>query len=239
VPIKILVVIPAYNEEATIYEVVSSLISSGYPNVLVVDDGSVDQTTVLAKAAGAQVIRLAYQMGAWRAGQTGMRYARQEHFDEVITFDADGQHLPESIAVLQAAREEADLVIGACVNRGSKLRRLAWRYFRLISGLSLVDFTSGLRLYGRRAIQLLARAEATSLEYQDIGVLMLLSSAGLAFKEVDVDMIERRAGVSRIFYSWRTVAYYMVYTTFLCLAKIGYTPFARITADPSASERLI
>jgi hypothetical protein len=52
-------------------------------------------------------------------------------------------------------------------------------------------------------------------------------------------MIERRSGVSRIFYSWRTVAYYMVYTTFLCLAKIGYTPFARITADPSASERLI
>jgi len=239
VPIKTLVVIPAYNEEATIYEVVSSLISSGYPNVLVVDDGSVDQTTVLAKAAGAQVIRLAYQMGAWRASQTGMCYAMQERFDEVITFDADGQHLPESIAVLQAAREEADLVIGACVNRGSKLRRLAWRYFRLISGLSLVDFTSGLRLYGRRAIQLLARAEATSLEYQDIGVLMLLASADLDFKEVDVDMIERRSGVSRIFYSWQAVAYYMIYTTFLCLAKIGYTPFARITADPSASERLI
>ena len=227
-PASTLIVIPAYNEQDTIASVVGSIRREGYPNILVVDDASTDETRIRALSAGAKVVSLAYQLGAWKATQTGMRYAHYHEFDQVITFDADGQHLPDSIGRLLASTPDADLVVGSCLQRGSLLRRFAWRYFRILSGVGLLDFTSGLRLYKKNAVNILAREEASLLEYQDIGVLMLLASAKLTFREVDVRMAPRASGISRIFNSWRAVAYYMVYTTFLCLAKFGHSPFSRV-----------
>lgn len=217
---------------------VRSLVSESYTDILVVDDASTDETRERARAAGAEVVALAYQLGAWKATQTGMRYAVDNGFEQVITFDADGQHLPESLTQLQAASVEADLVVGSCIQRGSLLRRFAWRYFRMLSGVGLADFTSGLRLYNKKAVVLLSREEASMLEYQDIGVLMLLASANLRFREVSVQMASRVSGVSRIFGSWRAVAYYMAYTTFLCLSKIGHSPFARIDFGDSLKGKL-
>ncbi|MEN9493440.1 MAG: hypothetical protein RJA63_3889, partial [Pseudomonadota bacterium] len=114
---------------------------------------------------------------------------------------------------------QADVVIGAHVERASRLRQFAWSWFRTITGVELRDLTSGFRWYNRRAIELLAAHEATLLDYQDIGVLLLLRKAGLRMVEIPVSMNTRQAGKSRIFYSWFSVARYMITTTLLCLAR--------------------
>ncbi len=189
--------------------------------VLVVDDGSRDATVEAARAAGAATLSLSLGLGAWGATQAGIRYALRNGFSSVVTLDADGQHLPETLPDLFAARERsgASLVIGTCTSRLSRAKRVAWRYLRVLTGLRLSDFTSGLRLYDARATALLAGAEASLLDYQDIGVLMLLARHRLPIDETPVAMLPRRAGHSRVFASWLVVLRYMLSTTVLCLAQ--------------------
>lgn len=189
--------------------------------MIVIDDGSQDNTVVEAQSAGATVLRLPEQLGAWGAIQTGMRYAVRKGFDIAVTMDADGQHnssdIPNLIAPLLA--EEANVVVGACPQRGSPLRHLAWRWIRSLSGINLGDFTSGFRAYDRLAIRKAASWKATLLEYQDIGVLMLFQRHSLVITEVIVTMSERVSGHSRIFGDWGAVTYYMAYTFILGLSK--------------------
>lgn len=191
-------------------------------HILVVDDASRDATATAAAAAGAIVLRLPLGLGAWGATQAGIRYALRHGFSDVITLDADGQHLPDSLPELLAARQRAgaNVVIGTCVGRLSRAKRIAWRYLRVLTGLKLTDFTSGLRLYDADAIEVLAGQEASLLDYQDVGVLMLLSRSGLKIAETPVPMLPRRAGRSRVFASWPVVALYMMHTTVLCLAQL-------------------
>jgi glycosyltransferase involved in cell wall biosynthesis len=214
-----LVVIPAKNEAATIAAVVQIVLNQGFADVLVVDDASDDNTGAVARAAGAMVLAAPLPQGAWGAMQTGIRYGVRHNFTSVITLDADGQHRPEEIDRLLQAARFADVVIGACPSRGSPARKFAWAFFRRITGFSLEDLTSGFRLYNARACKLLAGEEATLIDYQDMGVLLLLRSAGMSFAEVEVQMNARENGVSRIFYSWWAVARYMLETTVLCIAK--------------------
>lgn len=214
-----LVVIPALNEAESIGAVIERTRQAGYLDILVVDDRSTDATATLAKAAGARVITAPLGQGAWGAMQTGIRYALREGYSGVITLDADGQHDPRDIRALVACGRDHDVVIGACPERGSPMRKLAWRYFRTITGFNLEDLTSGYRYYNRRACALLAGEEATLLDYQDIGVLLLLSKAGCSIAEIPVAMNVRENGASRIFSSWWTVARYMAETTLLCLAR--------------------
>jgi glycosyl transferase family 2 len=217
-----LVVMPARDEAPTVGSVVAEVRRLLGCSVLVVDDASADSTYDAATAAGAAVLRLPLGLGAWGATQAGIRYARRNGFGEVITLDADGQHLPESLPALLSERERtgANVVIGTCVTRLSRAKRIAWQYLRLLTGLKLTDFTSGLRLYDAQAIEVLSGQEASLLDYQDVGVLMLLSRAGLTITETPVAMVPRRAGRSRVFASWRVVARYMMHTTVLCLAQI-------------------
>jgi hypothetical protein len=114
---------------------------------------------------------------------------------------------------------EADVCIGACTSRGSPLRRFAWVLMKKTSGLSLEDITSGLRAYNRRALVELAGWRATLLDYQDIGVLLLLQSRGLKIIDLEVSMRPRSNGPSRVFHSWFLVAYYMCHTLLLGLTK--------------------
>lgn len=123
------------------------------------------------------------------------------------------------LPTLLAQSAAADVVIGAHPQRVSPMRLLAWRWFRALTGLDLKDLTSGFRYYNRRAITALAGPEATLLDYQDIGVLILLQRAGLRLTEVPVMMHPRQAGQSRIFNSWGTVLWYMLSTTVLCLSR--------------------
>ena len=214
-----LVVIPAKNEAITIARVVQNVLNEGFADVLVVDDASDDDTGHVARAAGAVVLRATLPQGAWGAMQTGIRYGVRHNFTSVITLDADGQHRPEEINRLLQAAKFVDVVIGACPSRGSAARKFAWAFFRRLTGFSLEDLTSGFRLYNARACKLLAGQEATLIDYQDMGVLLLLRSAGMTFAEVEVQMNARESGASRIFYSWWAVARYMLETTVLCIAR--------------------
>ena len=216
---SILVVIPARDEAATIGQVVSALIAAGWQHIFVVDDHSSDGTGDIARRAGATVTRPVLPLGAWGGMQLGIRHAQAHGFESVITMDADGQHEVQEIAALLAASASADVVVGAHPERASRLRQVAWRWFRAIAGFELRDLTSGFRLYNRQSIAILAASEATLLDYQDVGVLLLLRKAGLRIAEVPVSMNIRQVGKSRIFYSWFSVARYMVTTTLLCFAR--------------------
>jgi glycosyltransferase involved in cell wall biosynthesis len=218
----VLVVIPAYNEAATVAEVVRGVIEHTGCAVLVVNDASADDTAVRARAAGASVIDLPINLGAWGAAQTGMRYAQRHRYGTVITLDADGQHHPESVPALLAALDgdEADVVIGTYAQRLSTAKRIAWWYFRMLTGLPVRDFTSGLRAYNRRAVRTLAAREASLLDYQDMGVLMLLNQKGFRLHELETPMSPRQSGMSRVFASWFVVARYMLHTTVLCCARL-------------------
>ncbi|MEO6104725.1 MAG: glycosyltransferase family 2 protein [Pseudoxanthomonas sp.] len=217
-----LAVMPARNETATVAEVVSGVRAALGCDVLLVDDASTDDTVAVAKAAGATVLQLPLGLGAWGATQAGIRYAHRHGYAGVISLDADGQHRPESLPSLfdAQARSGAHVVIGTCVGRLSRAKRMAWRYLRLLTGLDLHDLTSGLRLYDAEAVRTLSGPQASLLDYQDIGVLMLLTRRGLHIVEQTVPMQERTVGHSRVFASWFVVMRYMVNTTVLCLAQL-------------------
>lgn len=220
-----LAVIPARNEAATVGVVVAGVRRALGCVVVVVDDGSSDGTAEAARDAGAIVLRLPLPLGAWGATQAGIRYAVRHGFSMVITLDADGQHQPELLPLLVEAlgRCDVNVMIGTCEERLSRAKRVAWWYLRILTRLDLRDFTSGLRLYDARAMRLLAGASASLLDYQDVGVLMLLARNGLRVAETPTPMLPRRVGQSRVFASWLVVARYMLHTTILCVARAHRT----------------
>ena len=214
-----LVVIPAKDEALTIGPLIAALRAKGWMHVLVIDDQSRDETGVLASAAGAQVLQPLLPLGAWGAMQAGIQYGLAKGYKAVVTMDADGQHEVDELPKLMASRSCADVVIGAFPARASAARRLAWFWFRTLAGFDLHDLTSGFRLYNRQAMKVLASHEATLLDYQDVGTLLMLRKAGLSVTEVPVAMNMRLSGKSRIFSSWTHVARYMAVTTLLCLSQ--------------------
>ena len=214
-----LIVIPARDEAATVAQVIKALIEAGWCDIFVVDDQSTDNTGALARGIGATVTRPTLPLGAWGGMQLGIRHALARGYQTVVTMDADGQHEVQEIPNLLAGLANADVVVGAHPQRASRLRHIAWRWFRMIAGFELRDLTSGFRCYNRSAIELLAADEATLLDYQDVGVLLLLRKAGLRIAEVPVNMNARQIGKSRIFNSWFSVTRYMATTTLLCLAR--------------------
>ena len=235
---RLLAVIPARNEAGTVAAIVRGVIASVGCDVLVVSDASTDETMSLASAAGAIVIDLPCRLGAWGATQTGMRYAQRNRYHMVLTLDADGQHHPQQLPALLAEQYRcgANVVIGTYAQRLSAAKRLAWHYFRLLTGIGVQDFTSGLRVYDRRAVRTLASREASLLDYQDLGVLMLLRKKGLTLHETPTVMSPRHQGGSRVFSSWRMVSRYMLHTTVLCFAQLGVR--GRIAARKRAAANV-
>jgi hypothetical protein len=216
------VLVPAWNEEVTVADVVSKIRNDCQYDVIVINDASTDQTAERAAAAGATVLNLPINLGAWGATQTGIRFALKRGYRQVITMDADGQHLPAAIPdlLVPIAAGEADMVIGSCTQRGSRARKMAWRFFRGMTGLEIEDLTSGFRAYDLAAMKILASKKATLLEYQDVGVLLLLIHAGLRMREIKVPMCVRVSGSSKIFSSWFKVAEYLLLTLILCTSHI-------------------
>ena len=212
------VVIPAFNEEQLVAQVVHEVRGLGLP-VIVVDDGSTDATAHRAEEAGAVVMSMPLRAGAWGASQAGLKLALQMGWQHVVTMDADGQHLADSLPALLAASQHSDVVIGACPQRASRLRHLAWGLFRSLSGLIVRDLTSGLRVYNRRAVRILLGATATMADYQDVAILLLLQANGLRLCEIPVPMRARADGKSRIFSSWGRVILYMLCTTLLSWSR--------------------
>ena len=156
------IVIPGYNEGRMIAKTIAS-VRDWLPNVVVVDDGSSDNTASQARWGGAHVVRHPVNLGQGAALGTGIRYALLEGAEYIVTFDADGQHQPTDIDVLlKTARDSrADVVLGSrFLGQASNmpasrraLLKLATIYTRLTTGLSLTDAHNGLRLFTRRAAE--------------------------------------------------------------------------------------
>ncbi len=220
---RLAIVLPAYNEANNLGPVLARLRAATSAEAIVVDDHSDDETAAVARAAGATVLSMPFRFGAWTATQTGLRYAYRHGYDLVVTMDADGQHDPAQIDTIIAPilDGQAEVVIGACVARASRLRRFAWRYLRLLSGLEIADLTSGFRAYSRRATAVAASWAATSFDYQDLGLLLLMRRKRLRVIERDVTMAPRLDGKSRVFSSWFAVAHYMAFSSILGASKRG------------------
>lgn len=218
-----LIVIPVYNEQQSIGGVLQELARIESFDVLVVDDASTDDSLQIARSFNSvKVLPLGINLGAWGAIQAGMRYALKHGYQRVLTMDGDGQHHIGEISKLISAADAdkyASVVIGACTARGSRLRHWAWSYFRKLTGVGIEDITSGFRLYNRDAIRVLSQRRGTLLDFQDVGVLLLMQEAELEVIETNVEMSPRQAGKSHIYYSWFAVAYYMLLTTILSVAK--------------------
>jgi polyprenyl-phospho-N-acetylgalactosaminyl synthase len=189
-----LIVVPAWREATAIADVVVRLRAAGW-NVLVVDDGSPDDTAARAIACGASVIRHPVNLGQGAALQTGFEYVRRHAFAHVVTFDADGQHRAEDVAALVSAlRSGADLAlgsrglggtVGASWARRWLLRCATWVSNR-ISGVRLTDAHCGLRAIRVDALQhlslscdgmahaseLLARARRARLHIVEVPVVV-------------------------------------------------------------------
>jgi glycosyltransferase involved in cell wall biosynthesis len=215
---SVAILIPAWNEETTVADVVNRILQVGLYDVIVINDASTDRTAERAVKAGATVLNLTVNLGAWGATQTGIRFALKKGYRQVITMDADGQHLSSAIPHLlePITMGQADVVIGSCTERGSYARKVAWRFFRGMTGLDIEDLTSGFRAYDLPAMKMLASKKATLLEYQDIGVLLLLMHSGLRIQEIQVPMRPRISGSSKIFSSWFKVAEYLLLNMVLC-----------------------
>lgn len=218
-----LIVIPALNEESSIQAVIDKLLAENLTNILVVNDNSTDKTKTIVTQSGVELINLPLQLGAWGATQTGIRYALKKGYDYVITMDADGQHLSNGVKKLKKhlAQTKANVVIGTYTKRLSKPKRAAWWFFKAITKLKIEDLTSGFRIYDRKAMRILSSSSASLLDYQDVGVLLLLTKSGMKITETEVPMKNRKNGKSKIFYSWWMVLKYMIQTTTLCIAKTG------------------
>ncbi len=203
-----LVVIPAFNEAASIGDVLQG-VQAAAPglDVLVVDDGSTDDTAAAARRAGARVARLPVNLGVGSALQTGYKYALREGYDCVVQLDADGQHEPADIRGLLAVMErgETDVVIGSRfltdgAYRPGMTRGAGMRTFRLLAflltGARFTDVTSGFKALNRRALDFFV-AERYPTDYPDADVLMMLTRAGFRITEVPVRMYPRARGRSQ------------------------------------------
>lgn len=187
------VVIPAYQEAAAIGPVVRAVAALQY-RVLVVDDGSRDDTAAMAAAAGATVVKHPINLGQGAALQTGIEFALQHGALHIVTFDADGQHRPEDIDALlrPLIAGEAEFSLGSRFLGGTvdapRLRllllRAATAFTRLTTGLALTDVHNGLRAFSRRgamAVNLRQNRMAHASE-----ILDQIAQSGLRYVEIPV-----------------------------------------------------
>ena len=233
--------VPAYNESATIADVVLALRRHApHFDALVIDDGSTDCTAAFASEAGATVIQLPFNLGIGGAVQTGFVYARDQGYDFLAQVDGDGQHDCEELQRLAEAMRESgvDMVCGsrfmsddhhypAPISRRTGIHIFAFVLSRIV-GMRVSDPTSGFRLYNRRAIELFARDYPH--DYPEVEAVLMLHHHRLRMREIPVRMYLRGGGTSSI--SSGKSAYYMV-KVFLAL----FVALARRRPVVDASDR--
>jgi len=213
---RLLVFAPAYNESGAIVRVILAVRATAPgAQVLVVDDGSADDTSACARSAGARVVRHPYNLGIGAAVQTGLRYACAEGYDLVIRVDGDGQHNHEDIPALYGAfcAQGADAAFGSRflpdgpwrVHRDGGMpiplaRRAGIICFACLvtalTGQRATDPTSGFACYSRRAASVLAAV--LPQDYPEVEGRIILHRAGLRVVETPTQMHARRDGESSI-----------------------------------------
>ena len=199
-------IIPAWNEEGAVGTVVAG-VHRDFPqaDVLVVNDGSPDQTAVVAARAGAMVLDLPLNLGVGGAMRAGYKYAKRHGYDIAIQIDADGQHDSAAIARLIDAlyAQKANLIIGArFAGTGSYEvsgpRAWAMKFLSVtlsrITRTRLTDTTSGFKAADRRAIELFARDYPSEYLGDTVEALVIAARSGLKVGQVGVEMMPRLAG---------------------------------------------
>jgi glycosyltransferase involved in cell wall biosynthesis len=216
-----LAVIPAYNESSTLSGVIRALRerAPGF-DPIVIDDGSTDETSELAGALGAPVLRMPFNLGVGGAVQAGFKYALENGYDFVAQVDADGQHDPGELTKLLAGMDSPDRVDMVCgsrfltnehqypapISRRTGIHIFAFLLSRILSR-PISDPTSGFRLYNRRAIELFASDYPH--DYPEVEAVLMLHHHQLRMREVPVKMYVRGGGRSSIRGSGKS-AYYMI-----------------------------
>jgi glycosyltransferase involved in cell wall biosynthesis len=201
---RALIVVPAWNEEQTVGETVRE-IHSVMPSVdvLVVDDGSADRTADAARAAGAMVLELSYNLGVGGAMRAGFRYAVKHGYTAAVQVDADGQHDPRDVPALLAKLSEVDIVIGTRFEEGGDYHVSGPRKWAMVvlskvmsrlAGTRLSDTTSGLKATGRRALPLFAEYYPVEYLGDTIESLVIALRAGCTVTQVPAHMRARRGG---------------------------------------------
>ncbi len=224
---KILIIIPAYNEELNIARVVDNLIKN-YPqyDYIVINDGSRDSTAAICRRNGYQLIDLPINLGLSGAVQTGIRYAIKNGYDAAVQFDGDGQHRPEYIAALadKIQNESVQVAIGSRFVTEKKERSLRMLgssilslMIRLSTGKKIQDPTSGMRMFGREVLYEFAYDMNYGPEPDTISYLI---KQGVKVEEVQVAMDERTAGESYLNLA-RSIKY-MIYMSFSIIFIQGF-----------------
>jgi len=203
-PRRPLVVIPAVNEAATVGDVVANVRAQDREvAILVVDDGSTDDTARIARTAGALVASHAVNLGVGGAMRTGFHYAHRQGHDAVVQVDGDGQHPESQVPLLLDRLTDADIVIGSRFHGGSDYeigfsRKLAIRMLSRAISLHcktrITDATSGFRATGPRAIRLFASFYPIEYLGDTIESLVLAGKVGLTVAEIPVEMEQRLGG---------------------------------------------
>ena len=218
---RILVIVPAFNEEDTIRGVIHE-IRRCLPeaDVLVVNDGSTDSTSEISRKEGVLVLDHPYNMGIGATMQTGFVYALTNGYDITVQIDGDGQHNAETLPriIRPILRGEANLVIGSRYLsdggfKSTPLRKLGIKFFAvlllLFTGKRITDSTSGFRAIDRKALELFSREYPS--DYPEVEALVLAYKNGLIYEEIPTEMRKRQGGTSSI--GITSALYYMVKVT--------------------------
>jgi len=214
---KILVILPAYNEEESIGKLLDSISAHDkreFYDVLVINDGSRDKTAEIVKEKGYHIISQIFNMGYGAALQTAYKYAVNEGYEYVFQIDADGQHdvknidrLIEKMGCFEDDKTNyPDIVIGSRFLEGSesfymsRLKMIAIGFFRRVirknAGAVLTDPTSGLQGLNRNAFGFYAKYGNFDLKYPDMNMIIQMLLLGYKITEFPAIMHEREAGVS-------------------------------------------
>jgi glycosyltransferase involved in cell wall biosynthesis len=246
-PRRVLVVIPSFNERAALPAVLADVgaaaaASSHTIEPVVVDDGSADDSSAVARGLGVRVVRLCSNLGIGGAVQTGLRLAWEEGFDCAVQFDGDGQHLAREIDRLLLRLDDdpaPDLVVGSrylqCVGFQSTVLRRAGKgwlsmILRVFVGLRATDPTSGFRLFGPRALHVFQGT--FPYDFPEAEALSMAHLAGLRIVEQPVEMRERQGGASSI--QGLLTAYYVLKVTAAILIDVVRGSRHRLVPLPPA-----
>ena len=224
---KKLIIIPAYNEEANIVKTVESIERDAVGfDYIVINVCSTDRTKEICEEHGFHYVDLPINLGIGGAVQTGYKYAWENGYDMAVQVDGDGQHDPEFLELMAEYLEthQVDMVIGSRFIekqgfQSSGMRRVGIRFFsgliRLMTGKTITDPTSGLRMAGRNVIELFSKDYPR--DYPEPESVVAILRKGLKVAEVPVIMREREGGVSSI--SMKKSVYYMVKVTLAILIE--------------------
>lgn len=215
---KIIVIVPAYNESGNIGSVVRDIQTHlPFADIVVINDGSDDDTHLVASLSGALVLDLPYNLGIGGSVQTGYQYAALHDYDYAIRIDGDGQHDPAEVPQMinEMIQTKSDMIIGSRFlhkqgYQSTKLRKLGIhilsRFVYWMTGNRSTDPTSGYRICTKKLISIFAEHHPD--DYPEVESLIMMRQFGLQFKETPVKMRPRGAGISSI--SHVKSMYYMV-----------------------------